>query len=87
MLTKPEMEKMWQTGPIGVLKSHCTATKGKKLFKIHITPYMTVDMHEHAKTYEVWNKKQGDAVLEAKAKWYHEHYDVNQTGIRVSIVA
>lgn len=48
MLTKPEMEKMWQTGPIGVLKSHCTATKGKKLFKIHITPYMTVDMHEHA---------------------------------------
>lgn len=86
MLTRPEMEKMWQTGPIGALKSHCAANKGKKHFKIRVSPYMTVELHEHAKTYEVWSKKRDDAIWEAKAKWYHEHYDVNQTGIKVSEV-
>lgn len=81
------MEKMWQTGPIGVLKSHCTANKGKKLYKIRITPTLTVDMHEHAKTYEVWSKKSDDAIWDAKNMWYKEHHEVNQTGIKVSMVA
>lgn len=86
MLTKTQMEEMWRTGPIGVLKSHCTANKCKKLFKIKVTPYKTVDLEEHVKTYEVWSKKQDDAVWDAKNKWYAEHYDVNQSGIKVSIL-
>ena len=81
------MEEMWRTGPIGVLKSHCTANKGKKLFKIKVTPYIMTDISEHVKTYEVWSKKSDDAVWEAKSKWYREHSDVNQTGIKVGIVA
>lgn len=87
MLSKEQMEEMWRTGPIGVLKSHCTANKGKKLFKIKVTPYIMTDISEHVKTYEVWSKKSDDAVWEAKSKWYREHSDVNQTGIKVGIVA
>ena len=87
MLSKADMEKMWQAGPIGVLKSHNTKNRGKKLFKICVIPYKTTELKEHAKTYEVWSKKQDDAIWEAKAKWYHEHYDVNQTGIKVSTAA
>ena len=91
MLTKLEMEKMWQTGPINVLRDFSKKSRGKKSYNILITPYKTAykttDIQEHAKTYTVWSKKQDDAVCEAKAKWYHEHYDVNQTGIKVSIVA
>lgn len=84
MLSKAEMEKAWQSGPIGFLKNHCTKTKGQKLYKIRITPYKQVDIEEHVKTYEVWSKKRDDAVWDAKNMWYREHYDVNQTGIRVT---
>ena len=87
MLTKLEMEKMWQAGPINGLRDFTKKNRGKKSYNILITPYKTTDIQEHAKTYTVWSKKQDDAIWEAKAKWYHEHYDVNQTGIRVSIVA
>lgn len=87
MLSKEQMEEMWRTGPIGVLKSHCTANKGKKLFKVKVTPYVTTDIAEHVKTYEIWSKTQNDATWDAKTAWYKEHTDVNQTGIRVSIVS
>jgi len=87
VLSKEQMEDMWRTGPIGVLRDHCTANKGKKLFKIKVTPYVTTDITEHSKVYEVWSKKQGDAVWDAKSKWYTEHRDVNESGIKVSIVA
>lgn len=87
MLSKEQMEEMWRTGPINVLRNHCTTNKGKKLFKLKVTPYVTTDIVEHSKVYEVWSKKQEDAVWDAKNKWYNEHYGVNQTGIRVSIVS
>lgn len=86
-LTKSEMEKMWQSGPIGILKSHIKNNRGKRLFKIQVTPYKTTDISEHVKTYEVWSRKSDDAIWEAKNKWYKDHYDINQTGIKVSIVA
>lgn len=86
MLSKEQMEEMWRTGPIGVLKSHCTANKGKKLYKVKVTPYVTTDITEHSKVYEIWSKKQDDAVWDAKSQWYKDHYDVNQTGIKVSMV-
>ena len=87
MLSKAEMEEMWRTGPIGILKSTLKNKKGKKLYKVRITPYFTVDMHDHVKIYEVWAKRTDDAVWDAKNKWYQEHRDVNQTGIKVSMVA
>ena len=86
MLSKAEMEKAWQSGPIGFLKSHCTKTKGQKLDKIKITPYKMTNLEEHVKVYEIWSKNQPDAIWTAKSKWYNENYDVNQTGLNVSIV-
>lgn len=85
-LTKSEMEKMWQSGPIGILKSHLKNSRGKKLFKIRIVPYKTEELKDHIKTYEVWSKRSDDAVWDAKNAWYKEHYDVNQSGIKASIV-
>lgn len=86
MLTKAEMEKMWQSGPINVLKDHCKSNKGKKLYKIKITPIQNIEMKEYIKTYEVWSRKSDDAIWDAKNMWYREHYDVNQSSIKVSIV-
>lgn len=86
MLTKTQMEEMWQSGPINVLRDHLKNSRGKKLFKIHIAPYKTVALEEHAKTYEIWAKRSDDAVWDAKNKWYAEHYDLNQSGIKASIV-
>lgn len=86
MLSKAEMEKMWQSGPIGILKSHVKKTRGAKLFKVNILPYATVYMEEHSQVYEVWSKKQDDAIWEAKTRWYHEHSNVKQTGIQVRMV-
>ena len=85
MLSKEQMEEMWRTGRVGVLKSYCTSNKGKRLYKIKVTPYVTTDIHEYAKVYDVWSKKQDDAIWEAKTKWYKVHAVVTQTGIRVSI--
>lgn len=87
MLTKEEMEKAWQSGPIGFLKNYNTKTKGQKLFKVNITPYIKTEMPEHSKTYEIWSKRQGDATWEAQSKWHAEHRHVNQTGIHTRIVA
>lgn len=87
MLTKEQMEEMWRTGPVGALKSYCTMNQRKKLFKIKVTPYVTTDLHEHAKTYEIWAKKQDDAVWDAKNSWYKEHDYVDQTGVKASIVS
>jgi|SanBayMetagenome_1026888.scaffolds.fasta_scaffold36269_4 hypothetical protein len=87
MLTKEQMEEAWRTGPIGFLKNHNTKTKSQKLFKIKVTPYKTTNIEEHVKVYEIWSKNQADAVWNAKSTWYKEHYDVNQTGLNVSIVS
>ena len=89
MLTKQQMEEAWQTGPIGFLKNYNSKTKSHKLFKIKVTPYKTTDIEEHIKVYEIWSKTQADAVWDAKSTWYKEHslYDVNQTGLNVSIVS
>lgn len=87
MLTKAEMEKMWQSGPIGILKSYAKNSRGKKLYKIKITPYKMTNLEEHIKVYEIFSKNQPDAIWTAKSQWYNEHYDVNQTGLNVSIVS
>jgi hypothetical protein len=87
MLTKEQMEEAWRSGPINFLKNHCTKTKGQKLFKINITPYIKTELKEYSKTYEVWSKKQGDAAWEAQSKWHAEHRHINQTGIYTRIVS
>ena len=87
MLTKQQMEEAWRSGPINFLRDHRSKTKGQKLFKIKVTPYKTTNIDEHIKTYEIWSKNQADAVWTAKSTWYKEHYDVNQTGLNVSIVS
>lgn len=87
MLTKSEMEKAWQSGPIGFLKNYNSKIKGQRLYKVKVTPYKTTNLEEHIKTYEIWSKNHADAIWTAKSTWYKEHYDVNQTGINASIVA
>ena len=44
MVTKDEMERVWQTGPVGWLKDHVKATKGKKEFTLVAKPYKRVPL-------------------------------------------
>jgi hypothetical protein len=87
MLTKEQMEEAWRSGPINFLKNHCTKTKGQKLFKVNITPYVKTELKEHSKTYEVWAKKEADAVWEAEGKWWSEHRDIEKSGTVKRIVS
>jgi len=87
MLTKEQMEEAWRTGPINFLKDHNTKTKSQRLYKIKVIPYKTTNIDEHIQVYEIWSKNRDDAVWTAKNNWYKEHYDVNQTGLNVSIVS
>ena len=80
MLTKEQMEEAWRTGPIGFLRDHNYKTKRQKLYKVNITPYVRKELTEYSKTYEVWAKKESDAVWEAEGKWWSEHRYVEKLG-------
>lgn len=89
MLSKAEMEQMWQTGAVGCLKSHNKYRKSHKLFKIELLPYRTEVMYfkDHKQICEVYARNSADAILNAKSKFYAQvHKDLKFSSIQVKVL-
>jgi hypothetical protein len=67
-LSKAEMEDIWRNKPIGYFASYKKSLKGKKRYKIKVSPFTR--NYLPVETYEILARNLDEAQSEALSKWY-----------------